>query len=184
VTVPRPVSSKDGVGGRSKSASVVLSRRAAHGAHVLGKPGIGVRGWQTPGDPTPRKGNRVKRRARRRSRGCARTLCVSFAEVDRRFWLTEALPPNVISRKRDGGRGGREPGQRMYQSSKVASAVPGGARFSDEALRCEAVRGEGSRGRRKTEHRKAGCATPRSPARETRKGSSGTAEEPSQASPR
>lgn len=90
------------------------------------------------------------------------------------------FPQNVVSRKRDGGRGGRGPGQRMYQSSKVASAVPGGARFSDEALRCEAVRGEGSRGRRKTEHRKAGCATPRSPARETRKGSSGTAEEPSQ----
>jgi len=73
-------------------------RSCFHGALPTARvPGVknrtGVRDWQTQGDSRPRKGNGVSRRARRRSRGCARTLFVSFAEVDRRSWLREALSP-------------------------------------------------------------------------------------------
>lgn len=62
------------------------------------------------------------------------------------------------------------------QSFQVESAVTGGPFFPDEALRCEATRGEGSRRRRKAESRQAGCATPRRimPVCGARKGHRGT----------
>jgi hypothetical protein len=47
------------------------------------------------------------------------------------------------------------------QSFQVESAVTGGPCSPNEALCCEATRGEGSRRRRKAESRQAGCATPR-----------------------
>lgn len=66
------------------------------------------------------------------------------------------------------------------QSFQVESAVTGGPFFPNEALRCEATRGEGSRRRRKADSRQAGCATPRriKPACDARKGVVGPVEEP------
>jgi len=49
------------------------------------------------------------------------------------------------------------------QSFQVASAVPGGVHFPNEALRCDAAIGVAERavGDEKTDSRQAGCATPR-----------------------
>jgi len=78
---------------------------------------------------------------------CPYAVCL-VAEVDKRFWLREALLPNVISRKRGGGRGGRGPGLRMTNRSKSFRYSRRRA-LSNEALHCEATRGEESRRRRK-----------------------------------
>lgn len=66
------------------------------------------------------------------------------------------------------------------QSFQVESAVTGGPVFPNEALRCEATRGEGSRRRRRVDSRQARCATPRriKPACGARKGVVGPVEEP------
>lgn len=129
MAVPWPESSKGESGGRSEPASTVLPRRVAHGAHDL------------QGNLGPRRnlkgeiwgaGNRVRRSCLANARGlstsqgernleadaeaiswmCPYAVCL-VAEFDRRLWLKEALSPYVFSRKRDGGRGGREPGLRM-----------------------------------------------------------------------
>jgi hypothetical protein len=127
--------------------------RTSHGAlptaRKLGETRVCVRDWQTQGDSMLRKKNGVSRRAWKRSRGCARTLQDSFAEVDRRSWLREALPP-LRSRSKEGP-GDAVDGGLAYgctESFLVESAVPGGPRQSNEALRCEAKRGGGSRRRR------------------------------------
>jgi len=54
--------------------------------------GSGVRDWQTPGDSRPRKGNGISRRARRRSRGCARTLFVSLQNSTGGFGSKKPFP--------------------------------------------------------------------------------------------
>ena len=159
MAVPWPMPSKEGVGGRSKPASIVLPRRVAHGAHDspgkpgasgrpgVGKPGSGARDRQTPGDSRPRKRDRISRRARRRSRGCARTLFVSL-------------------QKSTGGSGSEKPFSHTYSLERgMGDAVDGGLAYgcqnrskslrysrrsalSYEALHCEATRGGGSRRRR------------------------------------
>ena len=160
MAVPWPMPSKEGAGGRSKPASIVLPRRVAHGAHdspgkpgasgrpEVGKPGSGARDWQTPGDSRPRKRDRISRRARRRSRGCARTLFVSL-------------------QKSTGGSGSEKPFSHTYSLERgMGDAVDGGLAYgcpnrskslrysrrsalSYEALHCEATRGGESRRRRK-----------------------------------
>jgi len=59
------------------------------------------------------------------------------------------------------------------QSFQVESAVPGGPRFPNEALRCAAAYSvvERAVGDREIDSRQAGCATPRRPARASPKGS-------------
>lgn len=116
-------------------------------ARNLGETRGGVRDRQTQGDSRPREGHGISWRARRRSRGCARTLFVSLQKSTSGFGSEKPFPQNVIPRKRNGDRGGRGPGLRMYPI--VPSRVrchrrPG---FPNEAFRCEATRGEGSRRR-------------------------------------
>jgi len=162
VAVPRPWSSKDGWGGRSKPASVVLPRRAAHDAHTWRKNRVGDRDWQTQGDSSPRKRNGVSRRARRRSRGCARTLFVSFAEVDRRSWLREALPP-VRSPSKE-GRGTRWTGAwptDVINRSKWRPLFQAAFTFRTKLFAAKLCVAEGAVGDEKTDSRQAGCATPR-----------------------
>jgi hypothetical protein len=126
-------------------------------AFVIGK---------TQGDSTLRKKNGVSRRARRRSRGCARTLFVSFAEVDRRSWLREARSP-LRSRSKE-GRGARWTGawptdvlNRSKSSPLFQAARAYRTKFSTAKLRVV----ERAVGDEKTDSRQAGCATPRKPAR-------------------
>jgi len=136
-------------------------RGALPTARLFGETRVGVRDRQTQGDSTLRKKNGVSRRAWRRSRGCARTLFVSLQKSIGGFGSEKPFSHYVILRKGDGKRCGREPGLRMYPivPSRVrCSRRPG---FPNEALRCEATRGGGSRRRRKTDSRQAGCATPR-----------------------
>jgi len=116
--------------GRSKQTRL---GRTSHGAlptaRKLGETRVCVRDWQTQGDSTLRKKNGVSRRAWKRSRGCARTLQDSFADVDRRSWLREALPP-LRSRSKEGP-GDAVDGGLAYgctESFLVESAVPGGPR--------------------------------------------------------
>jgi len=98
--------------GRRKSIQAIVAnplRSYFHGAlptaRTLDASRTGARDWQTQGDFKPREGNEVSRRARRRSRGCARTLYVSFAEVDKRLWLRDALSPiRSLSKERRGTR--------------------------------------------------------------------------------
>lgn len=61
------------------------------------------------------------------------------------------------------------------QSFQVESAVPGGPRFPNEALRCAAAYSVVKRavGDREIDSRQAGCATPRRPARPPQKGELG-----------
>jgi hypothetical protein len=134
-------------------------------ARMLGvKNQAGVHDRQTQGDSRPRKRNGVSRRARRRSRGCARTLFVSFAEVDRRFWLREALSP-IRSRSKE-GRGTRWTGawptdvtNRSKSSPLFQAARAYRTKLSTAKLLARVA--EGAVGDEKTDSRQAGCATPR-----------------------
>jgi len=90
---------------------------------------------------------------------CPYAVCL-VAEVDTRFWLREALLPNVFSRKRDGGRGGRGPGLRMTIVPS-RSAIQGGARFRTKLFTAKLRVGERAVGDERTDYRQAGCATPR-----------------------
>jgi len=149
-------------GGRSKPAPIVLPRRAAHGAHVRGNSSRRPRGKRW-GILHLARGTESSKRARRRSRGCARTLYVSFLQKSTGGLGSEKpFPQYVILRKRDGDRGGRGPGLRMYRIVPSRVRCHRRPALTNEALRCEATRGGGSRRRRQTDSRQAGCATPRS----------------------
>jgi len=175
VAVPRPGSSKGlcphgNVRATHKMARAIGAnplRLCFHGALPTARvPGVknrtGVRDWQTQGDSTLRKKNGVSRRARRRSRGCARTLLVSFAEVDRRSWLREALSP-IRSLSKE-GRGTRWTGawptdviNRSKWRPLFQAAFTFRTKFSTAKLRVV----ERAVGDKKTDSRQAGCATPR-----------------------
>lgn len=136
-----------------------------------GESRTGVRDWQTQGDSTPREGDGVSRRARRRSRGCARTLYVSFAEVDKRPWLREALSP-IRSPSKE-GRGTRWTGAwptDVLNRSKSSPLSQAARSFRTKFFAAKLRVARGAVGDEKADHRQAGCATPRftMPARITR----------------
>jgi len=134
-----------------------------------------VRDWQTQGDSTLRKKNGVSRRARRRSRGCARTLFVSFAEVDRRSWLREALPP-IRSLSKE-GRGTRWTGAwptDVINRSKWRPLFQAAPTFRTKLFAAKLRVAERAVGDRKTDSRQAGCATPRKAGPGCSKGQLGT----------
>lgn len=131
-------------------------------ARPFGETRTDVRDRQTQGDSTLRKKNGVSRRARRRSRGCARTLYVSFAEVDRRSWLREALPP-IRSRSKE-GRGSRWTGAwptDVTNRSKSSPLFQAARAFRTKLFAATLCVAEGAVGDTKTDSRQAGCATPR-----------------------
>jgi hypothetical protein len=142
-------------------------RLCFHGALPTARvPGVknrtGVRDWQTQGDSTLRKKNGVSRRARRRSRGCARTLFVSFAEVDRRSWLREALSP-IRSLSKE-GRGTRWTGAwptDVINRSKWRPLFQAAFTFRTKLFAAKLRVAERAVGDKKTDSRQAGCATPR-----------------------
>lgn len=94
---------------------------------------------------------------------CPYVVCL-VADVDRRLWLREALSPYVILRKGDGGRGGRGPGLRMYNRAESRPLFYAARAFRTKLSTAKLRVAEGAVGDEKTEHRIAGCATPRGPA--------------------
>jgi len=123
-------------------------RSYLHGAlPTARRPGesrTGVRDWQTQGDSTLREKLGVFRRARRRSRGCARTLMSHLQKSTSGLGSEKPFPQYVVLRKKDGGRGGREPGLRMYSivPSRVRCHRRPGLSERSSSLRSYAWRGE------------------------------------------
>jgi hypothetical protein len=132
-----------------------------------------------------REGTELEADAEAISWMCPYAICLYFAEVDRRSWLREALLPNVVLRKRDGsewwtGAWPTDVFNRSQSRPLFQAARPVRTRLFAAKL-CVA---EGAVGDEKIDSRRAGCATPRKPARSVRKGGSGPEEELSQANPR
>jgi len=147
--------------GRRKTVGVVGAnplrsyfRGALPTARMLGETQVGVRDRQTPGESRPRKGDGVSRRARRRSRGCARTLFVSFAEVDKRPWLREALSPiRSPSNRRTGDAVDGSLAYGCTESFQVESAVTGGPVFRTRLFAAKLRVAEGAVGDEKVDSR-------------------------------